>query len=753
MHYLVDFYTKGSPNYSLNHSHPNRIIKLMSLKRAIEKDFPFEQLNTVAELESWRKEINRPMYHIHKWWAQRLGSVFRAIVLSSLSNEAERIWERFYEGFDVKGSIVFDPFMGSGTTLGEALKFNSRVIGCDINPVSYFLVQKSLQDVSIPELKDAYRRLESRVQERILSYYRTIYQETGEKADTLYTFWVMQAPCPTCGKLTSLFNNYIFSANAYPNRKPEARAFCPKCEEVIYTEYSATEIKCPKCGHKYNPRKGTTKRTEFFCDHCNTWHPIQKSIQQTKRPPSYNMYANMLWLESGRKVYAKPAQRDLELYESASKDFRKQGLPVPDDPIPPGHNTNQARGYNFFYWKELFNLRQLNSLSILLEGIKQEQDKNLREFMMVLFSSCLEFNSMFCSFKGEGTGAVRHMFYHHILKPERMPLENSVWGFPKSSGAFSTLFKSRLLRAKEYQQAPFEIIPIPTSKGKYKSSKKYSSSPIKSKLTSSFEEITDSKANAFLICGDSSDLPVPDKVVDAVITDPPYFDFVHYSELADYFYVWLRLGLQEYHPAFQNDNSRHEAEVQSIDKRVFRRNLTQVYAECHRVLKDEGLLVFTFHHSRIEGWEAIYRAVRDAGFSVVATYPLKAEMSVATPKNQAKEPINLDSIIVCRKSDGRQVNEWKTLREEVYSKSKRYVARFNASGRFLSRGDIKVVVTGESLVALSSYGGTEKGLTELDKELYQIVEELHANQNVKTVQLLPDSGQSELFPHSRRTNL
>jgi len=47
--------------------------------RAIEDEtFPFEALSDIAEVESWRKEINRPLYHIHKWWAQRLGAVFRA---------------------------------------------------------------------------------------------------------------------------------------------------------------------------------------------------------------------------------------------------------------------------------------------------------------------------------------------------------------------------------------------------------------------------------------------------------------------------------------------------------------------------------------------------------------------------------------------------------------------------------------------------------------------------------------------------
>jgi adenine-specific DNA methylase len=54
--------------------------------RAIEDDaFPFEVLSDTAEAESWRKEIHRPIYHVHKWWARRLGTVFRATVLAALA--------------------------------------------------------------------------------------------------------------------------------------------------------------------------------------------------------------------------------------------------------------------------------------------------------------------------------------------------------------------------------------------------------------------------------------------------------------------------------------------------------------------------------------------------------------------------------------------------------------------------------------------------------------------------------------------
>src|SRR2546426_7673708 len=105
--------------------------------RLIETDrFPFEFLSRIAERESWRKEIYRPVYHLHKWWAKRLGSVFRGILLGCALNETDDLTEAFYRNHYFSGMSVFDPFMGSGTTLGEAHKLGFAALGRDINPVA-----------------------------------------------------------------------------------------------------------------------------------------------------------------------------------------------------------------------------------------------------------------------------------------------------------------------------------------------------------------------------------------------------------------------------------------------------------------------------------------------------------------------------------------------------------------------------------------------------------------------------------------
>jgi SAM-dependent methyltransferase len=338
---------------------------------------------------------------------------------------------------------------------------------------------------------------------------------------------------------------------------------------------------------------------------------------------------------------------------------------------------------------------------------------------------------MFSSFKGEGTGAVRPMFSHHILKPERTPLEANLWGTPKSSGSFSTLFKSRILRAIDYCEKPFEIKPI-QNKRKIESKKVYGLSPgIGYEIAEGFEKLSEVKP-VYLLCGDSADIDIPTESIDAVITDPPFFDNVHYSQLADFFYVWQRYFTSN--QVAYNDTTRHPNEVQSSKPSVFAARLQRVFSECHRVLKLDGLMVFTYHHSKADGWYAILYALVKANFAIVATHPIKSEMSVASPKSQAKEPINLDIIIVCRKSNRVQLEEnlANALDETAYCTTNQ-VKRFNTHGRFLSRNDVLVVFMAQLLKKLSLHPLLEVTLDWIEakhSQIQQQIEDIYSKQSL-----------------------
>lgn len=691
-------------------------------RRAIERSFPFEELNRVAALESWRKEIHRPLSHVHKWWATRLGSVFRAILLGSIIDEDEDTWKRFYQQNDFRKTVVLDPFMGSGTTVVEALKLGCRVIGSDINPVSYFLVREALRPIEPERLTAAFERLEKRVRPCLQPLYTSLYD--GQKADLLYAFWVKLITCPDCGNQTRLFPNWIFAANAYPSRKPASRCLCPSCGELLFVSHGDTKAKCCFCAHSFNPQVGPARRTSFYCEHCNHEHPIAATYRLIPDPPEHQMYALMLLLPDGRKVYKRPSEEDHQVYTEACRKLRAARIRYPKDKIPPGVNTNQARGYNYLHWHQMFNGRQLFGLGTILRQILKEPNEDVRRQFVLLFSGTLEFNNMFCSFKGEGTGAVRHLFSHHILKPERTPLENNPWGTDKSSGSFSTLFHRRLLSARAYAAHPFEI-KASRRNGRDVGDKVFGiSRSIQPEVANSAKELLSDRAHAYIHCGDSSKLPIPNGSIDLVVTDPPYFDNVHYSELADFFYSWLRLALEKTDKAFSKASTRSDDEVQGTCPDEFARMLGGVFTEGVRALKPNGLLVFTFHHSRDDAWIAVRSAIQAAGLEVITTHPIKAEMSVATPKNQAKEPIDLDNVIVCRRA-GEISNGAPPTVQDALKRALSIIQRFNQDSTMLSKGDIRVILMGEFL-RVSTFPGNDGNLSEFTGS----IDTLHANQGV-----------------------
>lgn len=656
----------------------------------------FIDFSEIAKRESWRKEIYRPIYHIHKWWAQRLGTIFRAASIKAFDTLT---LDSFYANH-CYNKTVLDPFMGSGTTLGEGLKLGCNVIGCDINPVSSFLVEEELKNVDPHDLDAAYAKIENEVAETIRYFHHTIDPDTQEKIPALYYFWVMMVATPS-GEEIPLFKNYFVSHNAYPHKKPEAQILCPHCGSIFLGKYKQPEAACPECGSTFNPNEGTVTGA-FVKDSAEKKYRI-KDLIGTDGPPKEKPYGILAIAKDGEKRYLPFREYDLQLYNEASSESKKYSDYLPKLEIAPGHNADQALGYGFKYWSDLFNDREKLCLALLLKSI-MELDQDVRGQFICLFNSTLEFNNKFCSYKGEGTGAIRPVFSNHILKPEREPVENSVWGFAQSSGCFSSLYRTRLKKAKDYLNRPFEV-EVDTDG---RTSKRISSDSIRPAIVHSFPNEQFSGQFALILNGDSSDLPLPDCSVDAVITDPPYFDFINYSELSDFFYAWLQIAYPN-RKMFGSTNSRRKGEVQNSDYAVFSSNLGKVFAECRRVLKPNGELIFSFHHSRKEGWKAISSAIATAGFYVIAVSPVYAELSASTPKAGAKEPISIDMMITCSQ------NKTSTTNEQIKALASNYISELRLNGFKLSSSDEFVVQSGCELLSNSQLLRVQNEYTSMDE--------------------------------------
>ena len=367
----------------------------LAMPRAIEGDeFPFEQLSRIAERESWRKEIYRPIYHVHKWWAQRLGSVFRGILLGALAPKGADVLDLFYSPVRFQDTVVFDPFMGSGTTLGETLKLGCRAIGRDINPVSYLQVRTALTLRDSKDLERTYREIEADVADTISSYYTACLPD-GTLCQALYYFWVMQASCPVCRIPVDLFSNYVFARHAYPRRNPAVQVVCPKCGTLSTADIQVRWMDCSGCGHRFDAATGPAKGKTAKCPHCLCEFTIGRTIRETGSPPTYRMYAKLILTPRGNKEYHPITGYDEALYQKAVVDLEKSSYEIPQGTIEPGYNTNQVLNYGFRAWQDMFNTRQLLCTSTLANRIKEIGDGQLRDAFACLFSGCL--SSTTCS--------------------------------------------------------------------------------------------------------------------------------------------------------------------------------------------------------------------------------------------------------------------------------------------------------------------------------------------------------------------
>lgn len=700
--------------------------------RLIESDdFPFELLSEVAEVESWRKEVFRPIYHVHKWWAQRLGSVFRAILLGAAPGEHRPLMRAFYEGVNLDGLVVLDPFMGSGTTVGEAAKLGCTALGRDINPVAFTGVRVSLGPLDRVAVESAFQAVERAVGDEIRTLYRAK-DSAGRACDVLYFFWVKVVDCPACQDPVDLFSSYVFAKHAYVKRYPTVHILCPECGEVFRGQHHETTAQCSGCRHSFNPHEGSAKKMSAVCRKCSHEFRIARTLRDAGHPPKHRLYAKLVLNADGEKEYLRATEEDLRAYREAEAKLATANVVRPVGQLEPGHNTDQAINYGYRAWSDFFNARQLLALGRMAKAICELPQGPERDALALVFSGTLEFNNLFASYKGEGTGAVRHMFSHHVLKPERMPIEANPWGTPQSSGSFSTLFRLRLMRALDYRENPFEVAVV-RAKDKVKGEKVFGTSVPLAQIPVHTWTERPRAPGIYLSCGDSTATGLADKSVDLVATDPPFFDNVHYSELADFFYAWQR----ELLPAGVSLHStRQRGEVQDQDAASFASKLSGVFAECHRVLVDDGLLVFSYHHSRDDGWVAVAQAIADAGFSLVQAHPVKAEMSVAAPKTQAAEPIDIDIIMVCRKAEADQRPMRRSLDaiEAALLSAEKQVGRFLEHGRRLSRGDAKVLLLSRVLVELSAgraAASVPREFASVMPALKSTIEALHRDQAVR----------------------
>ena len=770
----------------------------------IERGFPIERVNEIAAKEGRAKMHYRPIYTMHKWWARRLGCVFRSICLyslvddpadvsvrdpgqnESLSNfgggisdlrrliddvdigDPDSMWELYPKDVRVEDKKILDPFMGGGTSIVEASRFGVDSVGYDLNPVAWFVTKKELEasKADVDELDEAFEHLEDEVADKITRYYRTpcpnaefhedesldpddplglnadFEYEVSEDlqselavhdhyADVMYNFWVKELDCVDCGATVPLFKDYRVAKGRYDD-DDKYNVLCQACESVVLVDDWQSECTCSECSHEWIPKHGTTSGPKFACPDCGSQYAITDAIQE-QGGFDLRLYAVEYYcstcddrgLERSRVKGYKPAEAfDEALYqvtEQAWDSNTELHEFVPKESIPEGHLTSERNpifDHGYSEWTDMFNQRQLLCLSTLLRSIAEIEDPNLRELLLTTFSDSLMFQSTFTIYnltanKIEGT------FRMNSFVPQVEIVENNVWGTRAGRGTFSNTFE-KIHRAVEYASNPTERHVV--------DGETVESPPFD-------QPIGD---GATIYQGDMRTITAENEY-DAVITDPPYYDNLMYSEVADYFYVWQKILLSEDYDCFDFEKTpRAESIVTNpfYDKTEedFESELHEAFTVIHRALKEDGVLAFTYHHSDSESWGELLTALCDVGFEVTATYPVSADIN----KFITGEAVEFDIIIVARPAAERSEISWNSLRRDIYRTAQRTRKQLEEN-RDLSRGDIGVVEMGRCFHEYSKHHGNVLRAGEL-MTAKEVVDEIYG-----VIQHGSDIGEIDVF--------
>lgn len=698
----------------------------MATKKLIEVALPLERINA----ESAREKAIRHGHPstLHLWWARRPLAAARAVVWASLVDDpsahpelfptvddqnAERLrlfkileelvtWENSNNDGVLKSAkaeilkstnnnppALLDPFAGGGAIPFEAQRLGLEAHAHDLNPVAV-MINKAMIEIpprfaNMPPVNPDDSRMPinawigTQGLEKDVRYYgdwikKQAYKKIGHlypqvqvpknqgggNATVISWFWARTVKCPNpaCGCNMPLISSFVLS------KKKGNEAWIEPHRVGNEWEFDVKYGKYPKeyeNGTKLKNRDGKGKKGTFCCLLCGSGIASSDYIDDEANHGRMGSIPLAVAAEGARgRVYLPFTNQDAtNLIEQAENYYVANDI---DDKVPHsecrGTFASNAQGgkYGFFEFKDYFTIRQRIALATfselldtvrnqVIEDAKGESYKSLvplqsggsgsfayGQAISVYLAFCIDkladYNSAVCSWLTARDG-IRNTFGRQAI-----PM---VWDyseanpFSNSSGCWDNMLD---WVAKSVAQFPFA-----------------------------------EKEGVALQADSQSDCGLRDIMIS---TDPPYYDNICYSDLSDFFYVWMRQGLKDVYPSlfrtmlvpkaeeliatpYRHDGSKEKA------KDFFEEGMLSTCEKIYSYASDEIPVTIYYAYKQSDtddnsggqvssGWETMLSAIIKAGFSITGTWPMRTEMAnraVASGTNALASSI----VLVCRKRE------------------------------------------------------------------------------------------------------
>ena len=268
---------------------------------------------------------------------------------------------------------------------------------------------------------------------------------------------------------------------------------------------------------------------------------------------------------------------------------------------------------------------------------------------------------------------------------------------------------------------------------------------------------------------DATDHPLPDRSAGVWFTDPPYYDAIPYSDLSDFFLVWLKRTLPS-HPllrdpfdphnplspkdreAVQDNTKKCDGRIK--DRKFFEDVMGDAFAEGRRVLTEEGIGSVVFAHKTTEGWEALLSGMIHGGWTITGSWPIATERA---SRLRARDSAALATSVhlICRpRPEDAPIGDWADVLRKLPTRVADWIERLQGEG--IRGADLVFACIGPALEIFSRYRAVETaegdiiGLPDYLEKVWEVVGRAALQQVLGTVEAQARNGLSGALEEDAR---
>ncbi len=645
-----------------------------------------------------------------------------------LPGEADQRWmERELGGRSLADFILVDPTAGGGSIPLETERLGVQSLANDLNPVAALILNATTNWPLLNGVLAVFDRLTEEFVRRAEPLYEGVFPK--ERADTqvLGYLWARTIHCPYCTGLVPLSPNWrLVSGGTGVRLVPELRDGPGSDNRICSFEIVSGTAE---------QSDGTVARGDGTCPFGDCGRVIDGA--EIKRQAQAGDMGEQLYAvvfkrrveyrtKAGKRRwkwergYRAPRPEDDNSAEIAAQLADK--LPewealnyVPSESIPEGAKTDEPRRYGMTRWRDLFSPRQLlchgTSVEIFREMLEEHRKtgqlddvrKAAYGYLALTLDKLLNYNSRMSVWMPTRQVMAntfnRHDFAMCWSHAEMAPLVVGVgydWAVESTTKCIKELIELIRPEGASTDAQLFESTPPPS---------------------------------VTVTCKPGDQLDHVDTAsVDVVVMHPPYYDNVMYAELSDFFYVWLKRTAGHVFPELfrrvltdkENEAvanpARHRGQkgARALAARDYRERMGVIFAECHRVLKPDGLMTLMFTHKATGAWDALTTGLMESGFAITASWPVNTEARGSLhikDKAAAKSTV----FLVCRPkptSDNRLVRDeaikyWEDVEPRVATAVRRRMDEFSEAG--IGGVDLFLASFGPALEEFSRHWPLKRG--------------------------------------------